>query len=121
MEMFKHALAVLVISAASATSVAAHADWNGAARYAPPRHVVVAPHYYPPVRPVPSAYRWAPVPHYAPYRAPYAYYAPSNHGWRKVWRQERFDHGPNRGWNNHEWNHGPSHDSWNDHRDGHNH
>src|SRR5262245_1321069 len=101
MEMLKHALAVLVISAASATSVAAHADWNGAARYAPPRHVVVAPRYCPPVRPAPSAYYWAPAPHYyAPYHyAPY--YASSNSGWRKVWRQQRFNHGPYYGWNNH--------------------
>ena len=120
--MFKHALAVLVISAASATSVAAHADWNGAARYAPPRHVVVAPRYCPPVRP--SAYYWSSAPHYAPYRyAPYAY-APSNHGWRKVMRRERFDnHGwDNHGWNNHDnrdWSHGQNHGSWNGHRDNH--
>jgi hypothetical protein len=120
--MFKYALAVLVISAASATSVAAHADWNGATRYAPPRHVVVAPRYCPPVRPVPSAYHWVPAPHYAPYGyAPYAY-APSNHGWRKVWRQERFeDHGPNHGWNDHDWNHGSNHGTWNGQRDWHNH
>jgi hypothetical protein len=125
MEMFKHALAVLVISAASATSVAAHADWNGAARYAPPRHVVVAPRYCPPVHPAPSSYRyWAPAPHYyAPYRyAPYAY-APSNHGWRNAWRRDRFDdHGHgwnNHGWNNHDWNRGSDHGSWNGHRDNH--
>jgi len=119
--MFKHAFAVLVISTAAATSVAAHADWNnGAARYAPPH--VVAPRYCPPVRPAPSAYHWAPAPHYAPYRyAPYAYYAPpSNHGWRKVWRQQRFDHyGPGHGWSDgHNWNddHNGGHD-----RDWHNH
>ena len=124
--MFKHAFAILVIGAASATSVAAHADWgNGAARYAPPPHVV-APHYCPPNRPAPSAYYWAPGPHYAPYHyAPYAYYAPpSNHGWRKVRRQQRFDnYGPNHGWDNghddhggHNWNNGPSrgHD-WHNH------
>jgi hypothetical protein len=127
MEMLKHALAVLVISAASATSVAAHADWNGAARYAPTRHVVVAPRYCTPVHPVPSAYYWSRAPHYAPYRyAPYGYYAPSNGGWRKVWRQQRFDHGPNYGWNNHGGynhdgdnrggNHGSNHGSWNNGR-----
>jgi len=115
--MLKHALAVLVIGAASATSVAANADWNGAARYAPPPHVV-APHYCPPNRwAAPTAYHWAPAPYYAPYRyAPYRYAPPygySNHGWRKVWRQDRFDHGPNHGWN------GPDHG--NDRGDWHNH
>jgi len=113
--MLKHALAVLVISAASATSVAAHADWNnGATRYAPEPHVV-APRYCPPVRPAPSAY-WAPAPHYAPYHyASYAYYAPQpNHGWRKVWRQQRFD-GPGHRWNSgRDWNDGHGGSNWND-------
>jgi len=100
--MFKKALAIVVISAATATSVAAHAsDWgNGAPHaapgnerhwndnnaqprypyhYAPPRYV--APRYVAPYRYAP-AYRWAPPPYRwarAPWYPNYAYRGYGDH------------------------------------------
>jgi hypothetical protein len=102
MAMFKKALAIVLFSAVTATSVAAHAsDWgNGAPHaapgnerhwndnaqprypyhYAPPRYA--SPHYVAPYRYAP-AYRWAPPPYRlapAPYRVWYPGYAYRGYG-----------------------------------------
>jgi len=100
--MFKKALAIAVIGAATATSVVAHAsDWDDdAPRHAPPHaerylndrdppHYVapryVAPYRYaaPAYRWAPSAYRWAP----PPYR-----WVPAPRGWYPAYAYRGYDY-----------------------------
>src|SRR4051812_43059919 len=112
MAMFRKALAILVIGAASATSVAAHAsDWrDGTVRYTTVRHAD-APRYYPPHRWVAPAYRWAPAPR-SYWHPAYGYRGYAYHpGYRMGWRDGR----SHDGWRGNNWRNDDHRDHY--HRD----
>jgi len=109
--MLQRALVILVISAASATSVAHASDWgnDGSGGYPPPQHGYVydlAPPVYggpydcpprdwaPPVRwaPPPYRYRWAP-----PHRYWYPAYGYRGYGYQSEYRNDWDRHGAYRG------------------------
>jgi hypothetical protein len=115
--MFRKALAILVLGAASATGAAAHAsDWNhGAVRNGHPVHVV--PRYVPPARYAPPAYHgWARPAHpywHTGYAYPRYYAHPQPHDWRaNGWRHDRDDRGWHNGWRNDRDGHGNWHDNY---------
>ena len=110
--MFKKVLAIVIVGATTATSLAADAsDWgNRAPRYAPPpaerymndrgpqRHDT--PRYAVPYRYGPPAYRWPPSYRWvgAPHRYWYPAYAYRSYADRPGCREGWNDHGANRGW-----------------------
>ena len=95
--MFRKALAIIVLGAASATGAAALAsDWRDAPlRYAHPTHVA-APRYCPPHQ---TAYRWA---------AP----APRN-DWRPAYAYPHYSaYHPRNDWRGYGWRGNGSHTDW---------